>query len=79
MLGALSVYDRIDDGSNQGMEGANHDLNSIHAITASYAKKTAETWIQGTRFLEKQGNLREKSLKRGHSPKKKHSCTRSRF
>ena len=66
-----NVYDRIDGPSNQGMEGSNHDLNSADAITASYAKKTTETWIQGTRFLEKQANLRKKSLKRGHSPKQK--------
>ena len=39
LLGALSVYDRIDDASNQGMEGANHDLNTVHAITASYKKR----------------------------------------
>ena len=53
MAGSLSVYDRIDDPSNQGHEGSNKDLNATHRISSNYQKPTLRSWCEGCQDLEK--------------------------
>lgn len=78
VLQALSVYERIDDGSNQNMEGGNHGLNDTHQIASRGGKKSLTTWIEGCRLIEKQFHDREANLKTGATTKKKNKKLRKR-